>query len=160
MLKITKIYTAEEADAMNEEAIAKGFYRFDRRIFLPGTGYETPWYWDPTGERERLGKHVMIKQADKGKLGFLSRYYWENWADKRPPICLVLPNGEMWDCDRKSSNGEGWIITGEGVNITASPSIAAKGYHGWLKDGVYSEDVDGRGEFGIWPYPEEKPRTT
>lgn len=79
---------------------------------------------------------------------------WDAWwlkegsrFKKRPDgMCLILktPGGE-WMIDGPSSNGNGWERTGEIPNITASPSIHCVGrYHGWLKNGVLSDDVDGR----------------
>jgi hypothetical protein len=90
----------------------------------------------------------MFKLADCGRLGFLSVHYWRDWSDKRPPICVVCPNGEWWEVDRKSSNGEGWIVTGELPTITCSPSIVVDGYHGFLRAGEFTPDLEGRGPGG------------
>lgn len=147
-VRLTKLLSPEEHDAMNEDAMARGFYRDDRRIFTPGMGWYEPWYFDPTGECERLGKHVRYKLADRGKLGFLSIHYWRDWSDKRAPLCIVGPNGEQWEIDRKSSNGDGWVVTGEWPNISCTPSIVLRGYHGFLQNGEFTADVEGRGECG------------
>lgn len=152
-MKLHTLQTHDEHMAINDKAVADGFFRDDHRIMLPGTVWPEPFYYDPTGELVKNGKRVMIPDYKKGELGFLSSFYWRDWSDTRAPWCIVLPNGELWECDRKSNNGEGWIITGEGLNISAWPSINAKGYHGWLKDGVFSDDVEGRGPTGVWPYP-------
>lgn len=149
MLKLTRLLTADEYTAMGDDAVARGMYRNDRRVFTPGMGWPNPWYFDPTGERERAGHHVMIPLAERGRLGFLSPHYWRDWSDKRAPLTLVLPNGETWCVDQKSSNGDGWVITGEFPNITAAPSINATGYHGWLQGGTFSDDVEGRGPLGL-----------
>ncbi len=124
-MKITRLLTHEERMAINEDAVLRGFYRDDHRILTPGTMWPEPWYYDPSGEREGQNKHVMFPEVRKGELGFLSIYYWRDWADKTAPRCVVLPNGEMWEMDRKSSNGEGWEVTGEGLLLTAHPSIKA-----------------------------------
>lgn len=134
---------------MGDDAVARGFYRDDRRIFTPGMGWLMPWYFDPTGERERQDKHVMFKLADRGRLGHLSVHYWRDWSDKRPPMAIVCPNGEVWEIDRKSSNGDGWTVTGEWPNLTCSPSIVVQGYHGFLRDGEFTPDIEGRGPTGI-----------
>lgn len=134
---------------MTNKAIADGLYVNDRRVFTPGMGWTMPWYYDPTGERERQNKHVMIPAAEKGKLGFLSTYYWRDWADIRPPLCIVCPNGETWEADRKASNGEGWEIRGEWPNLTITPSIVVRGYHGFLTNGEFTPDLEGRGPIGI-----------
>ena len=95
-----------------------------------GAMWYAPWYWDPANpEEDRRGK------------GILSTYYWRDWADKRPPICVIGPNGREWMPDQKSSNGEGWVVTGDAPNITAHPSINMPGYHGWLQNGVFSPPI-------------------
>ena len=149
MVKLTKLLTFAEHAEMSDDGVARGFWRGDRRIFTPGMAWPMPWYFDPTGERERAGKHVMFSESRRGELGFLSVYYWRDWADKRAPLCIVCPNGEQWEIDRKSSNGDGWQVTGEWPNLTASPSIIVQGYHGWLKNGEFSADLDGRGPIGV-----------
>lgn len=147
-VRLNRILTPEEFRDMNEDAVERGFWRNDARIFKPGWMWTAPWYYDPTGEYEKQGNDVMIPREMKGELGFLSRFYWEDWADKRAPIYVVCPNGEQWGVDQKSSNGEGWKVTGEGLLITVRPSINVYGYHGWLTDGVFSEDLEGRGPIG------------
>jgi len=148
VVRITHILLDDERVRMEDNALARGFYRNDRRIFVPGMAWYQPWYFDPSGERERRGLHVMVPLADKGRSGFLSPHYWRDWADKRPPICVVCPNGEWWEIDRKSSNGDGWAVTGDLPNITCAPSIVVEGYHGFLRDGEFTADLEGRGENG------------
>ena len=47
--------------------------------------------------------------------------------------------------DGRLPDGAGWTITGEPPHLTAHPSINVIGaYHGWLKDGVLSDDCEGR----------------
>jgi hypothetical protein len=73
--------------------------------------------------------------------------YRRDWAEKRAPIAVCLPGGSWWPIDAKcsGSDGPGWTITGEPPNLTAHPSINAEGsYHGWLQNGVLSEDLEGR----------------
>lgn len=147
-MKITRVLNSDEFAKMGDDAVAAGFYRNDRRVFLPGMAWPMPWYFDPSGERERQGKHVMIPADRKGQLGFLSVHYWRDWADKRAPICIVCPNGEWWEPDRKSSNGDGWTVTGDLPDITCSPSIVVSGYHGFLRGGEFTPDLEGRGPDG------------
>lgn len=100
----------------------------------PGDMWFMPWYED----------HPM-----------LSPEYNRDWKGKRPPICIVLPNGHDFIPDMKFAdlNGgfkeHGWTITGEIPNITISPSINQvgkneNGYHGWLINGILSDDIEGR----------------
>src|ERR1035437_10237652 len=133
VMKLTRLLTSAEFSQMNDDAIARGFWRDDRRIFTPGMGWTNPWYFDPLGELPK-GRRTMISTENKGKLGFLSVHYWRDWSDKRAPLSIVCPNGETWEVDRKSKNGEGWTVTGEWPNITCSPSIVVEGYHGFRSE--------------------------
>lgn len=148
-MKITRLLTPEEFIQIGDDAVANGLYRDDRTVFLPGMAWTMPWVYDPTGERERRGEHVIFKEARKGTIGFLSKYYWDDWSHIRPPMSVVCPNGEVWEIDRRSKNGDGWSVTGEFPLITCMPSIVVYGYHGWLKDGEFSEDLEGRGPNGL-----------
>lgn len=102
--------------------------------FLPGDMYYDPDYLEIKYYKERL-----------------SPQYWREWADKRLPIVVILPNRETFCPDMKWGDGNGgykdngWTVTGEAPNITVSPSINCQGrYHGWLQNGVLSDDVEGR----------------
>lgn len=157
-VRITRVLSDAEKSAMEQEAIAKGWYRNDRRMFTPGMAWHQPFYWMPAGYPAPawMGKpgHVSEPRLQRGD-AFLSVHYWRDWADKRPPIEVVLPNGETWEIDRKSSNGDGWLVTGELPRITCAPSILARGYHGFLRDGTFTADVDRKDQpNGVSPYPE------
>lgn len=145
-MKITRILTDIERENLIDWCRANGYYANDRRIFTGGMAWYAPWYYDPSGEREKSGEHVMYKVGEQG--GFLSPHYWRDWAAIRPPICVVCPNGEWWEIDRKSSNGDGWAVTGDLPNITCTPSIVVPGYHGFLQNGEFTADLEGRGETG------------
>lgn len=121
-----KILTFEEYKALGDKAVADGFYRNDRRVFLPGMGWFNDWYLDVGGD------------------DFLSVHYRRDWAGKRPPIEVVCPDGDVWCIDRKSSNGDGWTVTGEWPNISCAPSIVTAEYHGYLRNGEFTPDLDGK----------------
>jgi hypothetical protein len=80
--------------------------------------------------------------------------YERDWRGKRPPICLVIPDYGPVCLDRAyypPQGSHGWTITGEVPRITAHPSLGIGQrndgkwfYHGWLKDGVLSDDIEGR----------------
>jgi hypothetical protein len=79
---------------------------------------------------------------------FLSEYYWQNNADRRP-LFVVLPNNDLFCIDGQCWSGGnhygGWTVAGEAPNITVSPSINIGGsYHGFLQNGIISDDVEGR----------------
>jgi hypothetical protein len=100
-----KLLTCDEYKAMSDKAVADGFWRNDLRIFLPGMGWYNDWYL-------------------KMEAGFLSPHYARDWAGKRPPIELVCPNGDLWCIDRKSSNGDGWQVTGRTSPAHRQSSLA------------------------------------
>jgi hypothetical protein len=66
------------------------------------------------------------------------------------------PNGSVWVPDQKSSNGDGWTVTGTAPNITCTPSIDInnlgmndrKPYHGFLQKGRFTADLSGH-KYGI-----------
>ncbi len=77
--------------------------------------------------------------------------YVTPWANARnvngwtgDAIQVVLPDGREWCITGPSSNGGGWTVTGTMPAITASPSILVPGYHGFLQNGVLTDDLDGR----------------
>lgn len=66
-----------------------------------------------------------------------------------------LPNGGIVNINAKFPDGSSWQVTGVAPNFTASPSIRCfetvhdgvvwrQEYHGWLQDGVLSDDCEGR----------------
>jgi hypothetical protein len=149
-MKLTRLLSGDEHTALGDDCVSRGLYRNDRRVYLPGMGFLNPWYWDPTGDRQRAGKYVMCKGPGAP---FLSPHYWRDWATKRPPITVICPNGELWEIDRQSSNGDGWKVEGEWPNLTCTPSIVAGDYHGFLRNGEFTPDLDGKN----WPIPNIRP---
>lgn len=82
---------------------------------------------------------------------FLSVEYYRDHLGKRPALWVRLPNRDDFCLDsvsrdgRADGSGRGWTVTGDAPNVTVSPSINDVGYyHGWLQNGVLSEDVEGR----------------
>ena len=148
-IPLIRIMSSLEYLTLTDDAVSRGYHRNDRRILLPGLAWEMDWIFDPSGIRQTVGKYVMIKSSDATNNIYLSEFYWRDWADKRPPICIVCPNGELWEIDHRSLRGPGWTVTGTETNLTCHPSIVVPGYHGWLRDGVFSDDLEGRGPNGI-----------
>jgi hypothetical protein len=137
MVGLSVLLTFEEYKKLGNEAVKNGMWRNDRRVFLPGMGWYNDWYL----ERD-LGDD------------FLSPHYQRDWKGKRAPIEIVCPDGNVWCIDRRSSNGDGWKVTGEWPNITCTPSIdctpmgtnrnGESYYHGFLQNGVFTPDVSGK----------------
>ncbi len=62
-----------------------------------------------------------------------------------PSLCVVIPGKSIWNMHHKGTDGGHWKIVGDAPNITATPSINFAGlYHGWVRDGVVTDDCDGR----------------
>lgn len=90
-----------------------------------------------------------LVDENTGKVHGISKQYEKDWKGKRPPIVVILPDNTSFMVDScymgDLEKQEGWIVTGEAPNITVSPSINCIGhYHGWLQNGVLSDDVEGR----------------
>lgn len=95
---------------------------------MPGDWWYCPWYLD----------------CDWREWDYWSAMYRALPDPVRPPVCISMPGGDTWLIDAKSSNGEGWHITGEEGLWTASPSILVPRYHGYLRAGWLTDDIDGR----------------
>lgn len=79
--------------------------------------------------------------------GAMRELWW--WPQKGPNgepwWAVTLPGGDRWDVFGPAANSKTpWAITGTAPKLTASPSIAAPKYHGWLRDGVLTPDCEGR----------------
>ena len=84
----------------------------------------------------------------------MERELSDDWRAQRAHtgrILYVMTPAGPWCVDKRSFDGQqwgrGWAITGEAPNTTASPSInfaGEMGYHGWLRDGWLSDDLEGR----------------
>jgi hypothetical protein len=136
----------EDAEWLKANNATYGWARLDE-ITGPGIMWSVPWYFDPENPEHKLRRERALEAIKDGSFGtgernyYLSRFYWERWSHVRSPISVLCPNGVEWCIDAKSSNGEGWEVTGEAPAITARPSILVPGYHGWLTEGVFSPNI-------------------
>jgi hypothetical protein len=106
----------------------------DLETMQPGEMFYAPPIEDRTA---RYVTHVLAPE------------YLRDWIDIRPPIYVRLPGGSLWNVDARPAGDRGygdsgWTITGTAPRLTASPSIDTGTYHGWLRDGVLSDDCEGR----------------
>lgn len=127
-------YRQLEADGRKARILGKPI-----QVFVPGMAWFEPWYFDPLNKCPDITDHMIERRPTENeiKYSFLSPFYWSDWSNWRPPIAVVCPNGQVWEVDRRSSNGDGWKVMGELPNITCTPSIVAGDYHGWLTDGEF-----------------------
>jgi hypothetical protein len=95
-------------------------------------------------------KLVNKGPADKVYPGDM--FYIQYTNKKEPHLIVILPNGGEFDLTHAADTSKPvfWEVTGEAPNITVSPSIdrpdgwLGLGWHGYLKDGVLSDDLEGR----------------
>lgn len=94
------------------------------------------------------GRRFTLRGAPPGAMwhaSWMAHVQGHNRAnDPRGPLVVRCPGGSEWNIDGPSTNGDGWTRTGTPPLVTANPSIVVPGYHGWLKDGVLSGDLEGR----------------
>lgn len=115
----------------------------NKSFFVPGTMWECWWYFDPTDPNDSANGERWLRELEQNPAAdrYLSVHYLRDWAKTRPPICVVCPGGSQWVIDAKSSNGTGWVVTGQAPLITCTPSIVVPGYHGFLTAGVFTDPV-------------------
>lgn len=101
----------------------------------PGMMWYLPDLWDPAKD------HL---DSEKRNYGYLSENYFKDWSSTRPPLCVVCPNGQQWTVDANARDKAGWAVIGTAPNITCYPSILVGNYHGFLKEGVFTNDLEGR----------------
>ena len=114
------------------------------------------WYFDPKNPAHASRRQSALAYIRDNPTGnyYLSKFYWENWSQKRPPIVVLCPNGAEWCVDAKSSNGMGWTVVGEPPLLSCTPSIDVPGYHGFLgingaPPGHFTPDIAKRGPGGM-----------
>lgn len=83
-----------------------------------------------------------------GPLHLSPEYHRDN--ARRPPLIVRFPGRRVFCVDEVvvTDGGygtNGWQVSGEVPHITVSPSINLIGdYHGWIRDGVITDDCEGR----------------
>ena len=78
----------------------------------------------------------------------LSHYYYDH-NSSRQPLFVLLPGHTLFlvdgKCWRDGKKYGGWEVSGIAPIITVHPSIHIHGFfHGFIRNGVISDDVDGR----------------
>jgi hypothetical protein len=103
--------------------------------------------------------HLLEELQPDGTHWLLSPEYLRDHRGTRPPLCVRLPSGDEWILDGRTIHADrigdhGWTVTGAPPALTVSPSINVIGrYHGWLRNGVLSDDCEGR----VFPPPAGTP---
>lgn len=106
---------------------------------------------------------AMYEEVIGPRISGLSEHYRNSVAATRKPLVVKLPTnpydnaadadigGVLFWVDQGFSDGSGWQVSGEAPNLTLSPSVNMIGgnhrqgsYHGWIKNGVISDDCEGR----------------
>jgi hypothetical protein len=100
--------------------------------------------------RQDTGALLTLHEVDPGMM-WETPWFADEWhgPDGRC-YTMALPGHGEWTIDGPSSNGQGWTRSGEPPKLTVTPSILShgsstrKGYHGFLTDGVLTDDLEGR----------------
>jgi hypothetical protein len=146
-----KFYDLEHYKRLEADRLAYNYSHPDAKKyhaewFGVGAMWLCPWFHDPTvpddmeNVPQLLAEAVAAGPANPNYHGF-SQHYWKDWAHKRPPIEVICPGGQFWCPDMTSTNGTGWVVTGEPPRITCTPSILVRLYHGYLRNGVFTDDL-------------------
>lgn len=115
----------------------------------PGAMWEAPWLVDHWATLEGIREPRSSDGASYMSSQWRNRCLQEGRII--PPLIVKTPGGD-WVIMSSASNGSvdadgrrsGWDWSGEPPRITARPSIGMSRYHGWLTDGVLSDDMEGR----------------
>ena len=129
-----------------EKQRAAGKVQYRNELYVPGFCWFAPWY--VTADRQATGDWLSKDECTK----ILSIHYMDDWHGKRFPLVVICPDGSEWMVDQKSSNGTGWTVTGEPPIITCAPSIVVDNYHGFLRNGEFTDDLEGRTYSSMYPY--------
>lgn len=125
------VFTPEDHWQVNEERLWSG--SLDGKLYIlrehpPGATWVSDWFPEEGPNGQWTGPDGKV------------------W-------CVMLPAGLEWIIYSYASGTpkQKWQVSGTPPNITVSPSISQVGYyHGFIKDGVITEDCDGR-KFPEWP---------
>jgi hypothetical protein len=124
-------------------------------------------YWAEKPDRPFGETEIGLLYASKIPNTRLSRHYLDNTAKLRPPLYIILPRyytdeegttllhgGQSFCIDQAptAQPEQGWhvecpwpLVDGAFVPLTLTPSINCVGsYHGFVTNGVISDDVEGR----------------
>jgi hypothetical protein len=112
----------------------------------------TDWESTPHGGQCRRmmftlpdGREVGFDELPPGAMWHSDQQPRESYLAGADSIQVKLPGPTIWSMNRPGTNGCKWDVSGEIPNVTASPSINFVGlYHGWVQNGVVSDDVEGR----------------
>lgn len=109
------------------------------------------WRIHNDGGRSR---HLLFTLADGREVKFEDLKPGACWHSSLQPQysgsvpgpCIVLPGKVIWRmAEPPTDGGLPWKLTGDLPFITAEPSINYTGrYHGWVTNGVVSDDCEGR----------------
>ena len=102
-------------------------------------------------KRQDTGAELTLDEAEPGMLWEAPWYVDTGWhGDDGRSYVMRLPGGGEWAIDAVSTSGGRWQRTGEAPRFTVRPSILSYGsatrkrYHGFLTDGVLSDDLEGQ----------------
>lgn len=146
-----------ESGTWDVESVAQPPHNDPRwpRQCVCGSVFEDADEWqlfkDRLYRRADTGALLTLAEAEPGMIWDAHWYLDCGWvgSDGRS-LVMRLPGAGEWAIDAISQSGGRWTRTGEPPHITVRPSILSypsklrQGYHGWVTEGVLSDDLDGR----------------
>lgn len=95
------------------------------------------------------GGECTLRAAPIGAI-WRAEWHEHRWAgaDGRCYGVQLPPGGlsDQWYIEQPAASGGGWTRVGVAPDFTCSPSIVTPRYHGWLRGGILSDDLDGRAQ--------------
>lgn len=103
--------------------------------------------WEPANpDRAPDGlEETELRNAPPGAMW--DAYWMEGEGPDGLYLVVKTPDGFEWQIDGAASNAQGqpgWERQGEPPRVTVRPSIGTPGYHGFLIDGEFTADIEGR----------------
>jgi hypothetical protein len=102
--------------------------------------------WREVYRRQDTGEEIPMQMPmPVGSMWYADYYTKLGWIGPDGHCLAVETPGGLWVVDQPSTQGRPWQREGTPPKVTARPSINIVGrYHGWLTNGVLSDDLEQR----------------
>jgi hypothetical protein len=116
-----------------------------------GYVFKSDDYWQLNNRllytRSDTGEELTLRETTAGMIWhapWLLEVHEHHAGPDGQFLVAKLPGGAEWMIDGPSTNGNGWTRMGVPPHITVVPSIMSEQYHGFLRSGVFTDDLEGR----------------
>jgi hypothetical protein len=116
-----------ETEELLDRRNTGGKYGDDSLYIEPGMMWFLPWIFDHQDPdlEQYLPDLLKDAKARRGK-NSTSRFYLEDWATQRDPICIMLPHAGLFYPDAVPSGGTGWRVLGTAPKITLEREVIVR----------------------------------